>query len=201
MVMEDIGNYSSNIGNYSSNKNDAMNIVNNLRNIRDEANNASSLAYAKSSRSMKPEFAEMYGDPSKRPQFGAQKANELEEKYKQGLVQIRKKYEDVQRPDYGKLIENRYRYAQGKFEKFLYGQIDNIREGDKHAWDKMVKGDVSRGLYSDVSEIGDYGWPSISFERTVYETMREIFKLADAYYSGDIEELNYLLGLTSDDDF
>jgi hypothetical protein len=190
MVMEDIGNYSG--------QSNAMSIVNDLRNNQNKGMDTSKLAYATSSQRMNPKFAEMMGDPSKRPQVGANKASELEQKYEQGMAQIREKYKDVQRPDYGELIENRYRYVQNKHEKFLYGMTDDLRTGDKHAWDKMVAGDTSRGIYTDVAEVGHH---DISFERTANETMREMFKLADAYYSGDVKQISYLLGLIPDDEF
>lgn len=190
MVMEDIGNYSG--------QSNTMRIVNDLRNNQNKGIDTSKLAYATSSQRMNPKFAEMMRDPSKRPQVGANKANALEQKYEQGLAQIKEKYKDVQRPDYGELIENRYRYTQSKNEKFLYGMMDDLRTGDKHAWDKMVAGDTSRGIYTDVAEVGHH---DISFEKTANETMRNIFKLADAYYSGDVKQISFLLGLVSDDKF
>jgi hypothetical protein len=178
--------------------NSAKNIVNNLRSNQGRGADVSKLAYAKSSREMKPEFAEMMRDPSKRPQVGANKANELEQRYEQGINQIREKYKDVQRPSYSELIENRYRYAQDKNEKFFYGMTDDLRTGDKNQWDKMASGDTSRGLYTDVDTVGHH---DISFEKSANDTMRNMLKLADAYYSGDVKQLSYLLGLIPDDEF
>jgi hypothetical protein len=143
-------------------------------------------------------FRQMFGDPSKRPQFGAQKANELEQKYEQGMASIVDKYKDFERPDYGELIENRYRYTQDMYENFFHGVTDDLRAGDKHAWDKMVAGDTSRGIYTDVAEVGHH---DMSFELTASETMRKMLKLANAYYGGDVKQLSYLLGLTPNDSF
>lgn len=190
MVMEDIGNYSG--------QSNTMRIVNDLRNSQNKGMDTSKLAYATSSQRMNPKFADMMGDPSKRPQFGDQKANELEQKYEQGMAQIKEKYKDVQRPDYGELIENRYRYTQNKSLYTLYAMTDSLRTGDKHAWDKMVSGDTSRGIYTDVAEVGHH---DISYERTASETIRRLLGMADAYYSGDVKQLSHLLGLTPDDNF
>jgi hypothetical protein len=137
-------------------------------------------------------YGEMLANPDKRPQFGSQKANELEQKYEQGMAQIKEKYKDVQRPEYDEQIENGYRYQQDNWEKFFYGVIDDLRAGDKHAWNKMASGDTSRGLYNDVAEVGH---SDISFEKNAKDTMRRMLQLADAYYSGDVRSLNYLLGL------
>lgn len=179
-----------NEGVYDSN-NSAMGIVNKMRGDQNKSTDTSKLAYASSSRNMKPEFADMMRDPSKRPQAGANKAADLDRKFQQAVESIKQRYASVT-PQFSSEVEELYNQTRSRSEDMVNHLLSSLKAGDQRQFDKMTSGDTSGGTYNSVDTVGH---ADISFENKAIEGIKRILRLDDAYYSGNESKLRTLLGI------